>query len=475
MKDPAGRIGKKELLDRVVPADQAAQFFKGGMVVATSGNALSGYPKEIFAALAARMQREPFKIDLMATGPLGPEVEEALVRAGGLRRRIGTVGTRLLREAINRREVGFLEGKSGRLAQYARWGYYGPVDLAVIEAAGIDGEGNILPGTTVYDAPDWVDLAPAVLLEINWRRPVEMAGMHDIYSPRPGECLPLTHVLQRIGRPTIPLDAKKVKGIVLSDGQDREVPPARMTEKNRSIARHLILFLQREANRRGGRLPPLEVGIGEVMLSFLSALAEADLPPLSFFLAAATDPLLELVETGRAEALSCNSLRFSRAGLARLASRLDSYRPRIILRSAAVTNSAEVISRLGLLAINSCLEADVAGQVNSSHLRGSMLVGGIAGSYDYARNSALSIFALPATTGKGDASTIVSRVSHVDHTEHEVDVLVTEHGVADLRALEPYERAAAIIDHCAAPPFRDGLRDYVARSWKKPGRAPAGE
>lgn len=39
-------------------------------------------------------------------------------------------------------------------------------------------------------------------------------------------------------------------------------------------------------------------------------------------------------------------------------------------------------------------------------------------------------------------------VSHVDHTEHDVDILVTEQGLADLRGLAPRERARAIIDNC---------------------------
>ena len=137
-----------------------------------------------------------------------------------------------------------------------------------------------------------------------------------------------------------------------------------------------------------------------------------------------------------------------------------------------LTNSAEMINRFGVLAINSGLEADLQGQVNSSHLRGSQLIGGIAGSYDFARNSSISLFALSSTSRQGKTSNIVPRVSHVDHTEHEVDVLITEHGIADLRALEPFERARRIVEQCADPKFLENLKAYMEKARRNLGRMP---
>jgi succinyl-CoA:acetate CoA-transferase len=55
-------------------------------------------------------------------------------------------------------------------------------------------------------------------------------------------------------------------------------------------------------------------------------------------------------------------------------------------------------------------------------------------------------------------------VSHVDHTEHDVHVIVTEHGLADLRGLAPRRRAQVVIDNCAAPEYRPMLTDYVERA-----------
>jgi succinyl-CoA:acetate CoA-transferase len=476
MEDHLNRIKHPGLRKYVCSVEEAAERIKDGDLVATSGNTLAGYPKGFFMELAERIRGgERIKIDLLSSGPLGPEIEDALVQVKGIRRRIGSIGSKLLRDAVNKREVGFLEGKTGKVAQYARAGYYGDIDVAVIEAAGISEEGEIIPGISVYDAPDWVELASRVIVEINLLRPQSLDGLHDIYCPGPNRWIPLTHPLERIGKAHIPVDPGKIAGIIFSRIEDRSLPASKPDEKSIFLAKNLGDFLRGEKKRKiyGGELPPIEIGIGETMNVFLSSLVGTDLRSLQFFLAAVTDPLLDLIDAGNAIAVSGNSLRFSREALTKLYSRIDHYRKHLILRPVQVTNSAELISRLGVLAINTCLEADLLGQINSSHVRGSLLIGGIAGSYDYARNSAVSIFALPSRS-RGGISNIVPQVSHVDHTEHEVDVLVTEHGVADLRGLEPIEKSLAIMEKCAHPDDRRFLKDRIEITRNNPGRTPLG-
>lgn len=472
MSEREQRIRQGELRHRVTTAEEAALFFREGMVVATSGTGVSGYPRVVFGALRERIKSgDHLRIDLLCTGPLGPEIEDALVEVRGIRRRIGTVGSKLLRQAINRGEVGFLEGKSGKVSQYARRGYYGKIDVAVIEASGINEEGQIIPATCVYDAPDWLDLASSAIIEINLRRPLGMEGMHDIYYPEPSRCIPLNHPLERIGSPYISVDPAKVKHIVFSDMEDRDIPLAPPGETILRISKNIEEFLKEERERQG-ELPPLEVGIGDVLNGFLSSLTRRNFSSLIFYQAVATDPLLDLIDAGKVKGVSCNSLRFSALALKRFFSRLEHYKQYFIFRPITLTNSAEMLSRFGVMAINSGLEADIQGQINSSHLRGSQLIGGIAGSYDFARNCSISIFALPSTSQQGKISNIVPRVSHVDHTEHEVDVLITEHGIADLRVLEPYERAQRIIEQCADPKFRESLKTYVGKARLNQGRIP---
>ena len=89
---------------------------------------------------------------------------------------------------------------------------------------------------------------------------------------------------------------------------------------------------------------------------------------------------------------------------------------------------------------------------------------GIGGSGDFTRNAFLNFFLTPSTAKGGKVSAIVPMVSHVDHTEHDVQIIVSEHGLADLRGLSPRKRAPRIIDHCADPAFRPALHDYLERA-----------
>jgi succinyl-CoA:acetate CoA-transferase len=143
---------------------------------------------------------------------------------------------------------------------------------------------------------------------------------------------------------------------------------------------------------------------------------------------------------------------------------LERFRERILLRPQEISNHPEVIRRLGVIAMNGFIEGDIYGNVNSTHVMGTRIQNGIGGSGDFARNGYVSIFMSPATAKGGAISSIVPMVSHVDHTEHDVDVIVTEHGLADLRGLSPTRRAKQVIEHCAAPEYRAALQDYLDRS-----------
>ena len=110
------------------------------------------------------------------------------------------------------------------------------------------------------------------------------------------------------------------------------------------------------------------------------------------------------------------------------------------------------------------IEADIYGNVNSTHVMGTQIQNGIGGSGDFARNAYLSFFMTPSIAKGGAISCIVPMASHVDHTEHDVQILVTEQGLADLRGRSPKQRAKLIIDNCAHPDFRPALRDYSRRA-----------
>jgi acyl-CoA hydrolase len=140
---------------------------------------------------------------------------------------------------------------------------------------------------------------------------------------------------------------------------------------------------------------------------------------------------------------------------------MDFFAPRIVLRPQEISNSPGVIRRLGVIAINTVLEMDIFGCANSSHVCGGQVMNGVGGSGDFTRNAYLSFLVAPSIARQGKVSTVVPMVTHVDHNEHSVQVVVTERGLADLRGLGPTERARAIIDNCAHPMYRDYLHNYL--------------
>ena len=172
------------------------------------------------------------------------------------------------------------------------------------------------------------------------------------------------------------------------------------------------------------------------------------------------DGALELILNGKIKAASATSLCLSKAGRKKFYQNLEDMKKKVIIRPQDISNNGGIIRRLGVVAMNTAIEADIYGNVNSTHIMGSSMMNGIGGSGDFARNSLLTIFMTPSTAKGGAISAIVPMVSHVDHTEHDTHILVTEYGYADLRGLSPKERAEVIIENCAHPDYKPMLRAY---------------
>jgi succinyl-CoA:acetate CoA-transferase len=176
------------------------------------------------------------------------------------------------------------------------------------------------------------------------------------------------------------------------------------------------------------------------------------------------DGMLELLAHGVVSSASATSFSLSPVGIERFLADIEFFRKRIILRTQEISNHPELVRRLGCIAMNGMVEADLYGNVNSTHVAGTSIINGIGGSGDFARNGFLSCFLTPSTAKNGAISCLVPMVSHVDHTEHDVSVLVTEQGLADLRGLSPRQRARVIVEHCAHPTYRPLLQDYFERA-----------
>ena len=148
------------------------------------------------------------------------------------------------------------------------------------------------------------------------------------------------------------------------------------------------------------------------------------------------------------------------------------YRDHVVLRNQEISNNPELARRLGIVALNTPLECDIYGNANSSHVCGTKMMNGIGGSGDFARNAGLTIFSTESVAKGGAISSIVPMCSHIDHTEHDVHIIVTEQGYADLRWKSPRERAELIIENCAHPDYRPLLREYYRDALKFGGQTP---
>ncbi|WP_113446938.1 acetyl-CoA hydrolase/transferase family protein [Rhizobium cremeum] len=471
------RIRYKPLLDRVVSAEQAASFIKDGMTVGMSGFTRAGEAKAVPLALAERAKKDPLKITLMTGASLGNDLDKTLAEAHVLARRIPFQSDPGLRKAINAGEVMFIDQHLSETVEQLRTNQIKPVDIAVIEAVAITEHGGIVPTTSVGNSASFAILADKVIVELNLSQPVTLEGLHDIYIPtrRPARMpIPVVTPEARVGLPFIPIPPEKIVGIVVSEKLDSSATIQSPDVETRAIAGHLTDFLLNEVKqgRMGYELQPLQAGIGTIANAVLHGFIDTPFHDLKMYSEVLQDSTFELFDAGKLTFASGSSITLSAGMYQKVLPRLAEYKHRLILRPQEISNHPEVIRRLGLICINTALEFDIYGNVNSTHVGGTHMMNGIGGSGDFARNGFMSIFVTKSVAKNGAISSVVPMVSHVDHTEHDVDVLVTEVGLADLRGLAPRERAAVIIANCVEPSYRDALQDYFDRAVKRGGQTP---
>ena len=471
------RIRCQALRERVMSADQAARLIEDGMTVAVSGFTPSGNPKAVPLALAEQVRsgERKVRVSLLSGASTGPEIDNTWAELDMIARRVPYITSTALRKAVNGASpagVAYLDQHLGMTAQNARYGFYGPIDVAIVEAVAITEEGNIVPSTAVGCTQTYVALAKKVIVEINTVQPEGLEGFHDIYMPADPpdrQPIPLTRVDERIGTPYITCGADKIAAVVWCDMAVKPRPLAAPDQTSQRIADNIVAFL--EAERAAGRLSagqvPLQSGVGSVANAVLMGLESAGFEHLCFYSEVIQDGVIRLLDAGCADMASATSLSMSREGMTHFVEHLEDYRGRIILRDSEISNGAETIRRLGVIAMNTAVEADIYGNVNSSQMNGSNIYNGIGGSGDYARNASVTIFMTASSAKEGAISSIVPMVTHVDHTEHDVDVLVTEQGYADLRGRSPKERARLIIENCAHPAYRPQLRRYFERACER--------
>ncbi|MDO5301057.1 MAG: acetyl-CoA hydrolase/transferase family protein [Tissierellia bacterium] len=472
------RMRCKALEDKVMSAEEAAKLIDAGSTVGMSGFTPAGYPKVLPVALAKRQESgEDLSLTVMTGASVGPEIDEVLAGSGAVARRFPYHTNASIRKQINSGKIHYADAHLSHSSQQFKAGFYGPIHYAVVEALAITEEGNIIPTTSVGNSNVFVEVADKVIVEVNTIQPPELEGVHDIYDvpkvPHRRE-IPLMKTDDRIGTTYIPCDPDKIIAVVESDVPDRTRPVAAIDDISRKMAQNLIGFLEGEVE--AGRLPenllPLQSGVGSVANAVLGGLADSKFEHLTVYSEVLQDSVFDLIDAGKVDFASGTSITLGPDKAAKLAEDIPKYKDKIILRPQEISNNPGIARRLGVIAMNTAIEADIYGNVNSTHISGTKLMNGIGGSGDFARNGYISIFTTASTAKDGKISSIVPMVSHHDHTEHDVMVIVTEQGVADLRGLDPIERAEAIIENCAHPDYREALRDYLNRAKEKGGHIP---
>ena len=454
----------------IITAQEAAGYIKNGYGVGISGFTLSGTPKTVLPEVARIAEEEhaagrPFKINLFTGASTGDAIDGMLTRARALNFRAPFISNPVVRDAINNKEIEYADLHLSLMAQDLRYGYLGKVDVAILEAIDITPDGKVYLTTAGGIGQTVANLADKIIIERNTFH--HTMGLHDVYEPFDPPYrreIPIYNAADRVGKPYVQVDPKKVVGIVDVYLPNEQVVFKELDPVTRRIGENVVGFILNDIKR--GIIPamglPIQSGIGNVANAVLKALEDcAELPALDLYSEVLQDSVIDLMEHGRIKAGSTCSLSLSQECLQHVDDNLDFFRDRLILRPSEISNHPEIIRRLGIIAMNTAIAVDLYGCVNSSHIGGTRLMNGIGGSGDFARNAYVSIFMCPSTQKGGTVSSIVPMVTHTDHTEHDVRVVVTEWGVADLRGKGPDERARLLIENCAHPDYRNLLWDYL--------------
>lgn len=456
-------------------ADEVAETVPHGALVAFSGFTPAGAAKAVPRALARRARElhragRPFKLRVLTGASTGPSIDDALAEAEAISWRAPFHSSAALRRQINEGQVAFVDMHLSHVPQSVLFGFLGKVNLAVVEATEVTADGRVYLSTSIGASPTFLQAANRVVIEVNRAQSRRIAETADILVPKPPPLRPgldLAHPLQRIGTTYARVDPERVIGIVETDEADdcgRLVPPDAVSQ---AIAGHVVDFLVEEL--ASGRLPheflPIQSGVGNVANAVLAGIgASPEIPNFLMYTEVLQAAAFELLARGRIRGASTCGLVLPPEQLQRLTDDFDDFAGRLVLRPQEISNNPAVVRQLGIIAMNTALEIDLSGHVNSTHVGGRTMINGIGGSGDFARNAYVSIFMCPSLAKGGTISTIVPMCTHVDHSEHSVQVVVTEQGLVDLRGLAPQQRAAAIVERCAHPAYRDYLRRYLRDS-----------
>lgn len=460
---------------KILTADQAAALINNGDIVGFSGFTPAGSPSAVPDAIAKRAEEfhqrgEEFKIGVYTGASTGNLLDGSLARNKAVIFRTPYQSHNDMRNAINNGEVAYFDMHLSHLAQELRYGFLPKPKFAVIEACDITDDGEIVLTAGVGISPTLCRLADHIIIELNEAMPATLRGIHDIYEPLDPpsrEPIPIRRVSDRIGSPVVKIDPSKVICVVKTTTPNAIAPFAEVDEVTATIGNNVALFLENEI--KAGRIPkeflPIQSGVGNIANAVLGSLGTNEhIPPFEMYTEVIQDAVIGLIRKGKVKFVSGCSLTVSSSVMDDINHNIEMFKKHVVLRPQELSNNPEMVRRLGLITINTALEADIFGNINSTHVLGTKMMNGLGGSGDFTRNAYISIYTCPSVAKGGKISAIVPLVSHIDHSEHSVKILITEQGIADLRGKSPRQRAEEIINNCVHPEYRPLLREYLAKA-----------
>lgn len=461
---------------KFISAEEAAALVKHDDNVGFSGFTHAGCPKVVPVEIAKRAEEEhakgnPFKIGVLTGASTGDSIDGALSRARAIKFRTPYQTNKDMRVALNKGEFDFFDLHLSQLAQEIRYGFLGKINIAIVEACEVTESGEIIPTTGVGITPTICRMADIVIVELNKQVPAKVRGLHDLYelqNPPKRREIPIFEVQHRVGLEYVKVNPEKIF-VVETDRESEGGGFAPLDDVTARIGNNVADFFA--AEMKAGRIPthflPIQSGVGNIANAVLASMGNnPDIPRFEVFTEVIQDAVIDMMQQGNISFASGCSLTVSNEVLNKFYNDLDFFKNKLVLRPSEISNNPGIARRLGIIALNTAIEVDIFGSVNSTHVNGTKMMNGIGGSGDFTRNSYLSVFLTPSTAKNGAISCIVPKVTHEDHTEHSVKIVVSEYGVADLRGKGPLNRAIEIIEKCAHPDYRPLLHDYINRGVK---------
>ncbi|MBF0105931.1 MAG: acetyl-CoA hydrolase [Deltaproteobacteria bacterium] len=471
MTELSDRIENSKMMSKVMPVAEAVKYVKDGDTLAISGFTKSGEPKMFLPALAEHFSSvsPDARINLFSGASLSDEVENPIAKF--IKRRGPYMSSSVSRKLIHAGKMEFTDVHLSQFARNLMYGFYGAINVAVVEVSRIRPDGSVILTPSVGISAEALHKAQKIILEVNTAEP-NYTGFHDIsipsVHPNVRWPIPITNVSDRIGTPYVEIDTSKVVGVIASNTPEYPVSFKAVTEMDKAIARNVIDYLVHMRDHFGWarRLPPIQSGVGNIANAIVGELYDSPFTKIRFWTEVFQDGMLKFVEDdAKFEAASATAISLSVEGIREFRRLFERCRDRLVLRPMWLSNLAEVITRLFVIAMNTPIEVDIYGHANSTHVDGSKIINGVGGSGDFLRNAYLSIVHTPSIRRLKDGKTVscvMPYVRHIDHTEHDIKCIVTEQGFAMNTEIQSGKnRAREIIQKCAHPYFRPLLLDYL--------------